>query len=135
MANPKLGYNLHAVLVAASSGSTGCGTVNGSFNELNIPIGTTVENSQSLQSDNIHLISKVQRVVALVQMSSGTAVCTLDSTTDGTTPTFNSSNKSQFTVTRNEPIFLDLLTSAPTYTNTNGVVTTTTVDNTVAVKI
>lgn len=135
MANPSLGNNLHGVLVAASSGSTTTGTVNGSYNELNIPIGTSIANGSSVTSDNISLPSTKSTVICLVQLSSGTATCTLDSTSDGTTPTFASSNKSQFQVTRGEPIFLSLTTANPTQTNTNGVITTTAVQNVVALKI
>ncbi len=135
MSNPKQGNNLHGTLVVASSGSTSSGATTPSYNELGLAIGTTVTTTNYLTSNNISLPSRAQTVICLVQLSSGSANVTLDSTTDGTTPSFASANKSQFQVTHGEPIFLNLNTSNASQSNTNGVIVTTAVQNTVAVRI
>jgi len=135
MALPSKVTNLHGTLTLASSTSTGGGYVDPT-GELNIPIGTTVANSAALQSANVSVPGTNVSCIALVQLTSGTAVLTLDTTSNGTTPTFASANKSQVTVTHGEPVFVGpVVTAAATSTDVNGVITTNAVQNVVALKI
>lgn len=130
------GTNLHGTLVLASSSSTSSGAVGQGKIELNLPIGSTVANGAALTSANVQLPGTAMTCIALVKMTSGTAVITLDTTSDGTTPTFASSNKKQVTVLDGSPVYVGpLATANATQTNSNGVITTTAAQNVVAIKI
>lgn len=134
MALPLQGNNLVGTLTLASSGSTGSGVAS-PVGELNIPIGTSIANGDSVTSANISLPSTAMTCIALVQLSSGTAVISLDTTSDGTTPDFSGGSNTSVTVYRGEPVFLNVDTASVTQTNTNGVITNNTVENLVALKI
>lgn len=130
------GTNLHGTLVLASSGSTSSGAVGQNKVELNIPVGTTVTTGNALTSANVPISGTAQTCIALVKLSSGTAVITLDTTSDGSTPTFTSGNKKQVTVLDGSPVYVGpVVTANATQTNTNGVITTTAAQNIVALKI
>lgn len=133
MADPTKLNNLTGTLVLASSGSTSSG-VAGDV-ELNLPIGTSIPNAGSVISANVVVPGQVAVCVFMVKLSSGEAVITADRTTDGTTPTYASANKDQFTVTHGEPVYLKVTTEASTVTNTNGVLTVNEKNNVVGLKI
>lgn len=130
------GTNLHGTLVLASSGSTNSGAVGQGKTELNIPIGTTVTTGNSLTSANIACPGTAQTFIALVKLSSGTYNVTLDTSSDGTTPSFVSASKVTVTAKDGLPVYVGpVVTANATQTNSNGVITTTGKTNIVALKI
>jgi hypothetical protein len=130
------GTNLHGTLVLASSSSTNSGAVGQGNTELNIPIGTTVTTGNSLTSANVLCPGTPQSCIALVKMSSGTYTAILDTTSDGTTPTFASANKVSVTGKDGLPIYVGpVVTAGATTTNNNGQLSSTAAENVVALKI
>lgn len=135
MALPSKRNNLHGTLTLAASSSTGAGYADPS-GELNIVIGTSIANGAAINSANISLPGTPMSCFLLAKLASGTATITLDTTSDGTTPTFVSANAKSVQVTHGEPVYVGPVnTAAATMTNTNGVITVSGKNNVVACRI
>lgn len=138
MANPlKKGCNLVGTLVAAASNSTTSGDIESGSLELGLAIGTALASGASASTNAIDLPSREFNCVFLVKLSSGPATFVADVASNGSAPTFAGARASTVTdSTAGAPVFVGPVVSyAPTQTVSDGDLTTSTVQNKVALKI
>lgn len=135
MSDPLKGCNLVGTLVAAASNSTTSGDNLGT--ELGLAVGTVLASGVSATTSAIALPSRKLTCLFLVKLSSGPAVFVADTASTGALPSFASANA--VTVTDNsagQTVFVGPLTCYdPTETTSLGVLSVSTVANTVALKI